>query len=149
MRFILYLAIIFVLSVSSCEKECIVARLHFGLVGFTDAEADTIILRRFTKNDLKDTFLFRQIEFTRSNDTLEMAGIPINSYLESNYNYEILFPESGKIFSITDIQEDQQTMTKGLFNCTKEACLNKITGYKVNGQFSTSIINFDLIYLKK
>ena len=153
MKFILFLTLILVLSVSSCEKHCIKTKLRFGLVGFSDSEVDTIILRRFNKIGssffLRDTFLFKQIQFTRSNDTLDMAGIPIDSYLESNYKYEIIFPEPGTLLNISDILEDKQTMTKGIFNCTKEACVNSITGYTVNGQFSNSIIDLDLIYLKK
>ena len=153
MKFILFLTLILVLSVSSCEKHCIKTKLRFGLVGFSDSEADTIILRRFNKIGssffLRDTFLFKQLQFTRSNDTLDMAGIPIDSYLESNYKYEIAFPETGTLLTISDILEDKEKMTKGLFNCTKEACVNKINGYTVNGQFSSSIIGLDLIYLKK
>ena len=152
MKFILFFTLLLVLSVTSCEKQCIKANLRFGLVGFSDTEADTIILRRFTKispSNPQDTFLFKQIQFSRRNDTLDMTGIPIDSYLESNYNYEVFFPEAGKLFAISAIQEDKKTMTKGLFNCTKEACINKITGYTVNGQFNNSIINQDMIYLKK
>jgi hypothetical protein len=140
------------LSVTACEKQCINAKLRFGLIRFSDAEADTIILKRFTKNNPsnpRDTFLFKNIEFIRSNDTLDMAGIPVDSYLESNYNYEIFFPGSGECITISDILENKETMTKGLFSCTKEACVNSIAGYTANGQFSNSIINFELIYLKK
>ena len=152
MKIILFLSIVLVLSITSCEKQCIKANLRFGLVGFSDSEADTIILRRYIKNNpsnAQDTFLFKHIEFSRSNDTLDMDGIPLNSYLESNYNYEVFFPETGKVLTISDIQEDKETMTKGLFNCSKEACVNSITGYTVNGQFSNSIINQELIYLNK
>jgi hypothetical protein len=152
MKFILFLTLILFLSVTSCEKQCINAILRFGLVGFSDTEADTIILRRFTKNSSSnppDTFLLKQIQFSRRNDTLDMTGIPIESQFESNYNYELFFPEAGKLFTISDIRENKETMTKGLFNCTKEACINTITGYTVNGQFSNSIIHSELIYLKK
>jgi len=152
MKFIIFLALILILSVTSCEKQCIKANLRFGLVGFSDSEADTIILRRFTKNspsNPQDTFFFKQIEFSRRSDTLDMMGIPIDSYLESNYNYELFFPEGGRLITISDILENKETMTKGLFNCTKEACINTITGYTVNGQFSNSIIDSELIYIKK
>ena len=153
MKFILFLIIVFVLAITACEKQCIKASLRFSLIGFSDSEADTLILRRFNKNGslffLQDTFLFKQIQFTRSDDTLDMAGIPINSYLESNYKYEIVFPETGTLLTISDILEDKQTMTKGIFNCTKEACVNSIIGYTVNGQFSNSITDLDIIYLKK
>jgi hypothetical protein len=152
MKFIIFFTLMLVLSVTSCESECAIANLRFSLVGFSDSEADTIILRRFLKNNSStpmDTFAFKQIMFNRNNDTLEMAGIPVDSYFESNYNYEIFFPEGGKLFTISDIVEDKKTRNKSLFSCTKEYCSNAITGYTVNGQFSNSIIGWDLIYLKK
>ena len=152
MKFILFLTLIIVLSITSCEKQCINANLRFGLVGFSDTEADTIILRRFTKNDPlnpQDTFILTQILFYRQNDTLDIAGIPGEYYLESKYNYEIFLPAVGELFTVSDILENKETMTKGLFNCTKEACVNTITGYTVNGQFSNSILYQEFIYLKK
>lgn len=153
MKFILFLFIFFVLTVTSCEKQCIKALTAFSLIGFSDAEADTIILRKFSKegsfSQPLDTVLLEHIIFHRSDDTLSIVASPGFVTLLSNYNYEIFFPESATTFSITDIIEDQKTMTKGLFNCTKEACINSITGCTVNGQFTNSVDNQNLIYLKK
>ena len=152
MKFILFLTIVFVLAITACEKQCIKANLRFGLVGFSDSEADTILIKRFAKNDVttaRDSFLIENIGFQRNNDSLTMVSFPGEATLESDYNYEIFFPETGELITISNIQEDKETMTKGLFNCTKEACINSITSCSVNGQFTNSIVHPDLIYLKK
>jgi hypothetical protein len=152
MKFILFLTLVFILSVTACEKECIVPELYFNLIGFSDTEADTIVLRRFEKNNSStpiDTFAFDQIGFNRSNDTLEIASIPGNFSLRPEYNYEIYFPEGGRLIRVTDITEEKRSSNKGLFNCNKEQCLNGITGYTVDGQFSNAIVGWQYIYLKK
>lgn len=153
MRFIIFLLILFALPVTSCEKQCIKAEIDFALIGFSDAEADTIVLRRFEKNGSfaqpKDTVLLDNIQFSRRNDSLQIAAIAGYHYLTSDYNYQLFFPGASTVLTITDILENKNTMTKGLFNCTKEACINQITGYTINGQFSNSVVNNNLIYLKK
>ena len=153
MRFILFLVIIFVLSVTSCEKPCTKAQPIFSLIGFTDTEADTIILRKFAKNGSFSTPLdtaLLDIRFNRSHDTLKAASFSGDAILFSDYNYQVFFPESSQLITITDIIENENTATEGLLSCTKkDACMNNISGYTINGQFKPMDNRFDLIYLKK
>lgn len=153
MKFILFLFIFFVLAVMSCEKQCIKAQTAFSLIGFSDAEADTIILRKFSKQGSfaqpLDTVLLEHIIFHRSHDTLNIVASSGFVTLFSDYNYEIFFPGSAKLLTVTDIIENENTMNRGLFSCKKDACSNTITGYTVNGQVSHAVSFGDLIYLKK
>ena len=152
MKFILFLLIFFVLAVTSCEKQCIKAQTAFSLIGFSDAEADTIILRKFSKGSFSqplDTVLLEHILFQRSHDTLNIVASPGFVTMFSDYNYEIFFPEPAKLLTITDIIENENTMNQDLFSCKKDACSNTITGYTVNGEVSDAVSFGYLIHLKK
>lgn len=150
--FIIFVTVI----IASCgEYPCAKSALHYSLIGFSDAESDTIILRRFTKNtlSLKDTFFFDEgnpLRFRRSNDTLSMVAISSTALLESNYDYQLFFPQAGKIFAISEIQEEQlYQKNTTIFNTKKVGCLNKITSCRVNGL----LVNFtgynEPVYLRR
>jgi hypothetical protein len=150
----LFIPLILTLTVASfscSDYSCTKASLIFGLTGFSDTEADTIIIRRFEKNDninVKDSFLIDHISFNRNNDTLKMGAFPSTATLESDFNYELFFPETGKLIRITDIQEEQLEKKRGLFNSSKVGCENRITSYKKDGQISTSI-EYNLTYIPR
>ena len=57
--------------------------------------------------------------------------------LKSKYDYEIFIPAVNKLVRITAITEPQQRMKKGLFNSTKEYCVNVIQSYQQDGQTIT------------
>jgi hypothetical protein len=148
--------IFLILILASCgESPCIKTVLRYSLIGFSDAESDTIIIRRFTKNtsQLKDTFFFDEtnaIRFNRSNDTLTMTAYSSTALLESNYDYQLYFPQPNKLFNITDIFEEQLSEKKnGIFNTKKTICVNRINNCRLNGQ----LVNFsgwnELIYLRR
>lgn len=111
-------------------------------------------MRKFAKNNSFSqplyTVLLDDIQFNRGNDTLTIVANSGAAILFSDYNYEIFFPEAAKLLTVTDIVENENTMTQGLFSCTKkDACSNTITSCTVNGQFSNAVSIGDLIYLKK
>lgn len=143
------LLIVFTLLIASCDDyPCTKAELQFGLVGFSDTESDTIILRRFTNgtsSTLKDTFLFANISFQRSLDTLKMVGFPGSALLQSDNNYEIFFPATAELISVTDIVEEQLYM-KPRGNVY---CINSIISYTLNGQITTNIVPFNITYFTK
>jgi hypothetical protein len=151
---ILFIPVVLALAVTSfscSDYSCTKATLIFGLTGFSDTEADTIVIRRFEKNDnitVKDSFLIDHISFTRNNDTLKMGAFPSTAILETDFNYELFFPETGKLIRITDIQEEQLEKKRGLFNTRKVGCENRITSYKKDGQISTSI-EYNLTYISR
>lgn len=144
-----------IISVSSCgEYPCTKGNLRFNLIGFTDPEADTIILRRFTKNTsaLIDTFFFDEsdpVRFIRFSDTLIMVALPGTALLDSEHDYQIFFPATGTQFRIAEINEEQSYLKKGLFNTNKIGCVNTIFSYKLDGNVMRAIQFPDRIYLKK
>ena len=150
----LLLALTAIIIASCGESPCAKGDLRYCLIGFSDAESDTIILRRFPKNSLaiKDSFVFNQanpIRFARLTDTLIMVIYTSDVLLQSDYNYQIFFPGAGRVFDIGDIKEEQSYTKSGLFNTSKVGCINQITSCKVDGR-SVSTINFpNTIYLKK
>ena len=124
---------------SSCsDYPCSKASLQFGLVGFTEAEADSIIIKKFAKNNpgiLEDSVMIDHIGYRRINDTLDMVAIPGNALLESSSDYEIFFPANSLLFRVTAIEEEQlYHKKKGIFSTTKEGCENHIIGYRLNNQ---------------
>jgi hypothetical protein len=140
-------SLIFLLTiiVSSCgESPCVKTELRYSLIGFTDAESDTIILRRFIKNtsQLKDTFFFDEgnpLRFSRTNDTLRMAAISSTALLESNYDYQLYFPQPNRLFNIRDIFEEKLfEKNNGIFNTKKIICANRINSCRLNGH----LVNF-------
>jgi hypothetical protein len=133
--------IVFTLLSISCQTPCVKGDLRYKLVGFTDAEASTIILKRFQKNStvVKDSFVFNPanpIRFERFADTLFMIAYTSNALLYSENDYQLIFPAAGKTVTITEIEEEQQYMTKSIFNLTKKGCGNVINSCKIDGQFT-------------
>ena len=131
-----------VIMMQACsDYPCTKADLQFGLVDFSDSESDTIIIRKFEKgnfNSLQDSFFISQINFSRNNDTLEMVAFPGTALLQSDHDYEIFFPETGKLIRVTEISEEQRYLKKkGIFSTTKEGCVNQITSYMQDGRIKT------------
>jgi len=131
------LLIVMGIMTSCSDFPCGRATLKFGLIGFSDTEADTIVIKRFSKTNsaLIDSIVTDHIGYQRNNDTLKMVALPSDALLESEYNYEIFFPENNILIRITEIAEEQLYLKKkGLFSTTKEGCLNRITSYQKDGQ---------------
>lgn len=150
------LILLLTIIISSCgESPCVKTELRYSLIGFSDAESDTIIIRRFTKNtsQLTDTVLFDEanaIRFSRSNDTLTMGAYSSAALLESNYDYQLYFPQPNKVFNITDIFEEQLfEKNKGIFNTKKIICANRINSCMLNGQLITFNKWGDPVYLRR
>lgn len=140
------------ITLTSCSTySCSKATLVFNLVGFSDTEADTIIIRRFEKNNsitAKDSFLVDHISFQRNRDTLRMGAFPSTATLESNFNYELFFPETGKLIRISDIHEEQSEKKTGLFNTDKVGCENRLLSYKKDGQL-IPVNEFNYTYISR
>ena len=128
--------------------DCFKADLHFALVGFSDAEADTIIMKRFTKGNnpvLQDSLLLSPIRYQRYGDTLQMTAYPGELNLDIDYNYELYFPGSPKVLMISDITEEQLRMKRN----HKVGCGNRITGYKLDGQPTTNFDEYNTTYFRR
>src|SRR5687767_11408720 len=135
-----FLPLVISIILSSCRDcTCIRANLYFGLIGFTESEVDTIILRRFDKktnfSSQKDTLPFVNVSFIRRNDTLLFSYFPESASLKSDFDYEIFFPEAGKIIRVSDITEIfSEQRCNGPLAREKVDCVNEISSYKLNGQ---------------
>lgn len=148
-----FITILFVITIfPNCgTTPCGIATLDYGLIGFADQESQNIVLRKFEKNsnftNKFDTIIL-QTQFTRSNDTLEIAINKSDELLLSQYDYEVYFPSASRVFRISNIVEEQSKIRHSIFNPTKEGCINKITQLTVNGEVSTTV-RFNRIYLTK
>lgn len=135
---------------NSCsEYPCTSGELYIGLKGFSDTEADTIIIRRFFRNtaQLKDTFLIDHIGFRRNLDTLEIVATQGIIFPTTEFDYEFYIPEAGRLFKIFNIIEEYRSIKKKLGG-TKEGCVNNITGYTLDGM-PVNTTGFSRTYLKK
>lgn len=156
MRKGLYILLFFLLSLlMACgDYPCAKASLTYRLIGFSDAETDTIVLRRLQKNSLvvKDSVVFdpsNGIAFERFVDTLIMVAYPGNALMESDHDYQVYFPGAGRTIHVTEIREEQSYGKKsGPFNTRKDLCGNEITSCKVDG-LPAGFLFFNSIYLKK
>lgn len=127
--------------------------LKFDLIGFSDAEADTFIIRKFEANGnfnvTRDTFLIDHVGTVRFQDTLKLVALPGNALLPGGFDYEIFFPGSNSVFRITEINEQMSTQRcGGLFATDKVGCVNTITSIKLDG----AIVNpwpFNDFYIRK
>lgn len=138
----------------SSEYECTRADIYFSLVGFTDNEAKSVILRRMTKgsSQIIDTFHYKDpysLQFSRINDTLKLRTIPLSAILESDYDYQFYIPASNSVYTVTEINESKNSIRKSIFRPTKEGCINNVNSYKLNGVTITNTEFTTVIYLKK
>ena len=154
LRYLFSLVIIFSLlfSLQSCvSTDCASDQLRFSLVGFTDKEADSIILRKFVKdgnlNAPVDSAIL-DIRFNRSNDTLNIGSQLVNIQITSGYDYEFEFPVAGKRYHLTEIVEKKLEQKKSIFNNTKGLCVNPFTSLKVDNVLHIPA-HSNLFYLRK
>ena len=145
-------AILTLAAFYSCKRTpCFKASIRFGLISFTKAEADTVIIRQYLKagnfTSLKDSFL-SSISYRQSNDTLEITSASDYVNLESGFDYKLFFPGAGKLFLLTEIAEEQQEIKHAFFSNVKVGCENQIVGLKVNGAALVPQ-SFNYFYLRK
>lgn len=130
------------LTVMSClcsctSTPCFTGSFHFGLKGFTPAEADTILVRRYFPGvnfiGVADSFLLTP-GFRAQQDTLEITSMSIpESFLRAGYDYQLVFPAIGKTIRLTGITEEKREIKHSVFNNVKVGCENTITGMKADG----------------
>jgi hypothetical protein len=141
------------LCIASCDVPCSKAEIQFGLIGFSDAESDTIILHRFSKGTTTavDSFSLNKqvLQFYRQGDTLQFSSFSSNYLLTSNYDYQFYFPALARTILLSNLYEDQSSQTKTAFNCTKELCVNRITRYQLDTVEYNIPEESNTIFLKK
>ncbi len=146
------------LSITSCFEDCSCIQsdgLSYMLIGFSDSDSDTIIVRKFRKDGnfaekLDSTLLTdARIRFQRKNDALSVVAQIGNNNLLSSFDYELYFQASGSLFRISDIDEQQVSSNCGLFNRNKDLCINPIRSYSENGKLISGNGNYQYVLLKK
>jgi len=122
------------------------AGLTVNTIGFTAAERDTIILRKFVKgsnfSQMIDTTLIN-VSYNQSNDTATAGYFTDAGTLKSNYDYQLFFPVIHKLVKITDLNEPQQKMKRSLLSTDKTYCINTIVSYTQDG-ISIPVSNYDI-----
>lgn len=136
--------VLFLFLLVACgDYPCAKASLSYRLIGFSDAETDTIVLRRLQKNSMivKDSLVFdpsNGIAFVRFADTLLMVAYPGNALMEGDHDYQLFFPGAGRTIHVTGITEKiSYGKNPGPFNSNKVGCVNEITSCKVDGLLTT------------
>lgn len=146
-RLLILFAVSFSTIFVACkEYPCMKAELSFRLVGFSTAEADTIILRRLQLNSTQvlDSFVFAHaINYYQFGDTLIPAAYPSLILMQSGYDYQLFFPGAGRIIPVAAIHENQSSGSS-----KNGQCVNKITGCTVDG-LPGKFFFFNGIYLEK
>ena len=143
---LLYVLLIPVLTGACGRYPCHPAEIRYQLVGFSDAEADTIIYRRYDRqsSQLIDTIRFdalNPITFIRYGDTLHMIIFRSDAFLAAAYDYEMYFPGAGQTVRVHDITEPQRFgSNKGPLNPREPGCVNEITSYAIDGQLMHTVI---------
>lgn len=148
---IVLLAITSILIFSSCNYPCAPSDgLQMELIGFTQLEADTIVLKKFEKGSGFTTAIDSLVidsnvtRFRLSNDTLKITSTISTTNLLSKFDYMISIPSTNSVFYITEMNEPQQEGRKSKY---KIMCGNTIQSCKIN-RVATQI-RFDQLYLKK
>lgn len=124
--------------------------LRIQLVGFTQQEADIIILKKYEKGkgfaaQIDSLVIDSNVtRYRMSNDTLLITASTSTARLLSNYDYLVNIPSTNSVFYITEINEPQQEGRKSRY---KVMCVNAIQSCKING--ATTPIRSDHLYLKK
>ena len=149
--------ILFVIIFSSCGRRvpCIEPHPILNFVSFSDAETDSLILRRYVRNSNVDSLVDSTIisrnnsMYEKSNDTLHILTAVGGDYpLDIQFDYEVYMPLANKLFQINNIVQQQTEMNIGI-SLDKNVCINPIKSYVLNGQIISGAYDYHFIYLKK
>ena len=155
-NFTLALPLLLVL-ISSCKKDfpCLEPHPILKFVAFTDAETDSIVLKKYVKSSnfssLVDSTIIDQSNSTyeKSNDTLHIFTANGGDYpLDIQFEYEVSLPAVSRVFKITGITEQQTEIRKGV-SLDKTVCINPVISYILDGQTISGLPNYPFIYLDK
>jgi hypothetical protein len=134
----------------SCQRSI---GLRLAFVSFTEAETDTVILKRYVKgsnfNQQIDTALIDTslVKYASRGDTLFPSELHTQTLLINLYDYQVVVPAANKVFTVTDIEEEEKKVKRGFFSSTRDACYNPIRAYTLNGVRKTVIPNREVVYL--
>ena len=127
----------------SCKKyiDCGLGQLTLSFVSFSDSEIDTIIVKRFDKNNgFLNTLDSIVIDMNTSNNANYNDTVVINfsirndNNFSSKYDYIIYLPKIERTYKVNNIieQYDKMRNSGGLFSFDKRYCVNNITTYSID-----------------
>lgn len=127
----------------SCKKyiDCGLGQLTLSFVSFSDSEIDTIIVKRFDKNNgFLNTLDSIVIDMNTSNHANYNDTVVINFSIRndhnfsSKYDYIIYLPKIERTYKVNNIieQYDKMRNSGGLFSFDKRYCVNNITTYSID-----------------
>ncbi len=96
---------------------------------------------------LVDSFIC-DIRYSKRNDTLSWTYATANAIMSSDYDYKLYFPGAGKVYSVTEITEDQREAKHSFLSNVKIGCINSITSLKIDG-VAVTLPATNYFYLKK
>ncbi len=122
-----------------CAEASAVA-LRF--ISFSNAQTDSIVIRKFSNNSAFDTLVDSVIlttsnsSYQKSTDTLAIINNATGGDypLDINYDYEVYLPNANQLFKISNITQ-QQTYFRAV-PYYKRGCANPIKSYLLNGQIT-------------
>lgn len=142
-RAALLLSLIISLAFIGCEKDkCINGSLRLTLQKFDSTELETVIIRKYAKTSDFTTQIDVQ-EFRLSQKSGPIVPYDtVHGYIDwvyfypmnSQYDYIVEVPNANKTFSITEIDQPQNTIKQPLL-AENKMCWNGYAGCKVNGEF--------------
>lgn len=148
-KFLSLIVITFILS--SCGKcPCADSDLNPNFIGFNTSEVDTIIIRKYSKNNnfstLIDTAFFddkNSFNINKRNDTISFP-VRIGGFsIDKKFDWVLFLPSINRNFKISNIVSPQVSLP-----CpNKIQCVNPINSLNIDGvNYTPSYFDF---YLKK
>ncbi len=148
---------LFIIIFSSCKNtyQCVEATPVLMFVSFSDTTTDSIIIRKYIKNDMFNspvdttTLTKNNSSYEWTNDTLQVHRLNDGGDypLDIHYDYEVDMPLANKLFKISNITQQQTEINEGL-SMDKRGCVNPITSYTLNGATISGTANAYFFYLK-
>ncbi|HEY8688508.1 MAG TPA: hypothetical protein VIM07_04675 [Chitinophagaceae bacterium] len=147
----LLLLLIILSCISACGKcPCVDSNIDPAFIGFNPSEVDTIIIRKYSKNNnfntLIDTAFFdnkTSFQIQKSNDTISFPYRPGNFSIDKNYDWVLFLPSINRTFKISNIVSPQVSLP-----CpNKVQCVNPINSLNIDGV--VSVPAYFTFYLKK
>lgn len=139
------------LLLTGCSYPCGKSSgLHLNFVSYTKAEINGFSISRYEKGSnfsnliSSASFDTSLVGLHKSGDTIRYAYFSDDALLPSGFDYKVFIPSTNTTYTVTDLQEPQQT---GVKNGQKVYCVNEIVSCKLNGTPVT--ISYENLYLKK
>jgi len=143
------------LSLYSCCKT-IVCEIYsiknIYVSGFTKAESDTFIIRRYKQAtnfaDKSDTLLVARDKNANYSDFADGITSAVNLDIEvqyaitAGYDYELYFPATNTLRRITAFTDVQGEVKYRRPSCGRNACMNQLHSLKVDGILFTGVFPY-------